>query len=578
MAFLREQGAAFSDIHPQLARYLQDRHVDPDIERLLEGFAFLTGKLREKIDDEFPEFTHSMISMLWPNYLRPIPSSTIVKFTPNDKAISARQVIPAGALLDSHAVQDTVCRFRTCRPVELFPIRITDVAVEHSRAATIIDLEFANDSDFSLQEIALDRIRFYLGGQPYSAQMLYLWLSHYLDSVEILDGETAYRLPPNCFASVGFEPGSGVLPYPKNAYEGYRILQEYMSTPEVFHFFDITGVCERAPKTMIGNFTLRLRFGRTLPADVMVGLNMFQLYCTPAINLFGQDADPVDLNGKRTEYPLLPSSRSQSDIEIFSVDRVQGWVESPSGRIRGTDRIYSPFESFQHEVERARHRTALYYRLKTRESLRNAGLDHFISFVRGDETLCTGLNESVSIRLTCSNRQVPAQLGKGDICIPTESSPNFADFTNISQPSTPLQPVLDGSLLWTLISNLSLNYLSLLSKEAISAIIKAYDFKALSDRQAERVTRKRLEGIVGMDSAPCERIIRGLPVRGLRTHLELDQGCFASEGDLYLFATTLSHFFALYTSINSFHELVVVNTHNKERYTWDIQVGQQPLI
>jgi type VI secretion system protein ImpG len=88
----------------------------------------------------------------------------------------------------------------------------------------------------------------------------------------------------------------------------------------------------------------------------------------------------------------------------------------------------------------------------------------------------------------------------------------------------------------------------------------------------------RLEGISSIQSVPTERIVRGLPVRGLKTELVLEQHCFGSEGDLYLFGTVLSHFFALFAGINSFHELVVINAHNKERYTWDIQSGQQPLI
>lgn len=154
----------------------------------------------------------------------------------------------------------------------------------------------------------------------------------------------------------------------------------------------------------------------------------------------------------------------------------------------------------------------------------------------------------------------------------------FATFKNITVPSQSLRPVLDGSLLWTLISNLSLNYLSLLSKDALSCVLRAYDFRALVDRQAERVARMRLDGIVKIESKPIDKILRGLPVRGLQSTLYVDQAGFGSEGDLFLFGTVLSHFFALYASINSFHELVVVNISNQEKYSWGTQSGMQPLI
>ncbi len=170
------------------------------------------------------------------------------------------------------------------------------------------------------------------------------------------------------------------------------------------------------------------------------------------------------------------------------------------------------------------------------------------------------------------------ELGLGDICVPTNSSPSFATFSNITEPTQPLRPTLDGSLLWTLISNLSLNYLSLLSKDALYTVLRAYDFRALVDRQAERVAKQRLDGIVKITSKPVERIIKGLPVRGLQSKLELNQAAFSSEGDLYLFGSVLSRFFSLYASINSFHELIVINSVNQEQYSWGTQVGLQPLI
>ena len=246
--------------------------------------------------------------------------------------------------------------------------------------------------------------------------------------------------------------------------------------------------------------------------------------------------------------------------------------------MRGQKRVYTAFESFQHEIERSRHRLALYYRARVKDSMRNNGFDHYISFVRGDETQGIGFSEAISLQLTCTNRQLPLELGLGDICVPTNSSPSFATFFNITEPTQPLRPTLDGSLLWTLISNLSLNYLSLLSKDALCSVLRAYDFRALVDRQAERVSKQRLDGIVKITSKPIDRIIKGLPVRGLQSELELNQEAFSSEGDLYLFGSVLSRFFSLYASINSFHELIVINSVNQEQYSWGTQVGLQPLI
>ncbi len=576
LAFLREQGVEFAKTHPQLARFLNSRNSDPDVERLLEGFAFLTGRLREKVEDEFPELTHSIINMLWPNYLRPVPSLSIVQFSPDEKAISHAQKIKKGVQLDTNPVAGTACHYRTCREVELYPLKRGAVTTHHTRDSSTIDVSLSASGEVVISDTGVKDLRFFIGGETYSAEMLYLWLGHYLKNIQIVSGDTVITLPRNAYSPAGFGERDALLPYPKNVYEGYRVLQEYLSFPASFLFFDICSFGQYIPGNAGGNLTLRFNFSKTLPPDVRVKEESFELYCTPAINLFSYDADPIDLNGKSTEYKITPSSRHAAHYEVFSVDRVQGWQENNVGRIRGQIRTYTPFESFHHEIERARDRKALYYRVRVRDSLQTEGFDHHIAFVRSDETEHIGFSEAISVAVTCTNRQLPLELGKGDICIPTDSSPAFASFTNITEPTAPIRPVLDGSLLWTLISNLSLNYLSLLSKEALTSVLRAYDFRALVDRQAERISRQRMEGIVDIKTQPTEKLLRGLPVRGLRSEITLSQSAFGSEGELYLFGTVLSRFFSLYASINTFHELIVINADNKERYSWGIQSGQQP--
>lgn len=81
--YLRQLSKLLATEKPHLARFLAEKDADPDIERLLEGVAFLTGNLRQKIEDEFPELTHGLIKMLWPNYLRPVPAMTLIEYTPD---------------------------------------------------------------------------------------------------------------------------------------------------------------------------------------------------------------------------------------------------------------------------------------------------------------------------------------------------------------------------------------------------------------------------------------------------------------------------------------------------------------
>ncbi|MCF7743588.1 type VI secretion system baseplate subunit TssF [Aeromonas veronii] len=578
LAFLRLQGREFADSYPELTRFLSEQNTDPDVERLLEGFAFLTGNLRAKIEDEFPELTHGLLNMLWPNYLRPVPSMTIMQFSVIPGAIAQPALVRQGCQLDSLPIDDVTCHFQTCHDAWVYPAEMRQITAQSGNDLSTISLDIALHAPLPLSELQLDKLRFFLGGDSYTAYELYFWLSNQLSHIELeIDGKR-FRQEAKALKSVGFERDDALLPYPNNVYSGYRILQEYFCFPESFLFFELSGGEWPKQPLPVSEFKIHFCFDRPLPAELKIRPDSFMLNCVPAINLFQHDSEPVNLNGRQAEYPLKASYRYADSFEIFSVDQVEGWVEGNMGRSRGTPRIYQPFESFQHQIERAKQRLALYYRVRVRESVSGDGFEHSLSFVRGDETTTVDLDESISVTLTCTNRSRAARLKVGSICVPTGSSPSFATFRNLIRPTRPLRPALDGSLHWTLISNLSLNYVSLLRRDALVQVLRTYDFPALHDKQAEQASRKRLAGIEEIETKPVDRLVRGMPVRGLKSVLSIRQSAFGSEGELYLFSTVLAHFFSLYASVNAFHLLEVVNLDNKERYQWPVQNGQHSLM
>lgn len=578
LAFLRLQGREFADAYPELTRFLSEQNTDPDVERLLEGFAFLTGNLRAKIEDEFPELTHGLLNMLWPNYLRPVPSMTIMQFSVIPGAIAQPALVRQGCQLDSLPLDEVTCHFQTCHNTWVYPADIRHIAAQSGNDLSTISLDIALHAPLLLSELQLDKLRFFLGGDSYTAYELYFWLSNQLSHIELeIDGKR-FRQEAKALKSVGFERDDALLPYPNNVYSGYRILQEYFCFPESFLFFELSGGEWPKQPLPVSEFKVHFCFDRPLPAELKIRPDSFMLNCVPAINLFQHDSEPVNLNGRQAEYPLKASYRHADSFEIFSVDQVEGWVEGNLGRSRGTPRIYQPFESFQHQIERAKQRLALYYRVRVKEAVSGDGFEHSLSFVRGDETTTVELDESISVTLTCTNRSRAARLKVGSVCVPTGSSPSFATFRNLIRPTRPLRPALDGSLHWTLISNLSLNYVSLLRRDALVQVLRTYDFPALHDKQAEQASRKRLAGIEEIETKPVDRLVRGMPVRGLKSVLSIRQSAFGSEGELYLFSTVLAHFFSLYASVNAFHLLEVVNLDNKERYQWPVQIGQHSLM
>jgi len=579
MDFLRRVGREFAQENPQLARFLGEEATDPDVERLLEGFAFLTAKMSLKIEDDLPELTHSLLQLLWPNYLRPLPSVTMMRFDPDASAITDRKVVPRGTPVLSRPVDGVHCQFRTCTDVAVYPLRIEEMSDAHSRETSIMRVDLAPTiPDLPLSGIDCDELEFHLSGDDTTAQTLYLWLARYLEEIRVEIDGARHRIRPDQLAFPGFDPADALLPYPQNVFDGYRILQEYFIFPRRFYFFRLTRLRSLWPDHKSGRIRLEFHFNRPMPVDIRLRNTDLALYCTPAVNLFEHGAEPIDLNGSAIDQRLQPAGHRPDAYEIFSIDEVSGWQREASGKRGRRLRTFYPFESLQHEIEHSQGRAALYYRARVEQSYGSEGIVHRVAFVRSDEADYIGDNETVSLSLTCSNRDLPLALGVGDICMETQGTPMFVRYRNITVPTPPYRPVLDGELQWTLISNLSLNYLSLASIEPLKAVLRAYDFAALHDIQHARATRKRLDSVRDATTTPVDRLIRGLPVRGMKSCLKMDQSGFLCEGDMYLFGTVLSHFFALYASINSFHMLEAENISNNERYTWPMQIGKQPLI
>ncbi|ATX91773.1 hypothetical protein AM348_09130 [Citrobacter freundii] len=153
--YLRQLGKLLAQEKPYLSRFLAEKEGDPDVERLMEAFAFLSGGLRQKLEDEFPEFTHSMINMLWPNYLRPVPSMTVIEYQPRkelrspvqvcrDELIKSRtgsgtQTFSQNVLADEdNNVTSPACHFTLTRDTWLQPLSVRDVREQcrHDAVAT----------------------------------------------------------------------------------------------------------------------------------------------------------------------------------------------------------------------------------------------------------------------------------------------------------------------------------------------------------------------------------------------------------------------------------------------------------
>ena len=572
LMYLKEAGEEFAKQNPKLSRFLSEGHEDPDVERLLEGFAFLSGRLREKIDDELPEMTQSLMTLLWPHYMRSVPSMCIFELTPQPGSLTEKTRVIRGREMASAPVEGTACLFRTCYDVDLYPIEITDIEQTNSRTNTQLDIHLSTLGNLDLSRINMDSLRFYLHGDPHITRTLYLWIFRYLERIE-LDVGSGYKktLSEKHITPVGFEDNEALLPYGTHCFAGYRLFQEYFSLPNKFMFFDVNGLEWIKGTPQRSRLKISLVFHRALPSEIILKKTHFKIHCTPGVNLFSMDADPIRVDHLRNEYKVRPQSPHQTHYEVYSIEQVERWSKTERKRKKIIE-----FETFEHQINQTDKQE--FYKSRVADRINGHGFEQYISFHSHKNTPLHLETENVLMKLECSNAGLAERLSVGEISFNTHKSPEYATFTNITKPTQSVSPQLNGELQWQLIANMSLNYLSLSNIEVLKVMLSTYDFHARVDRRANRASILRLQGIKSSSMAPIDRVFRGVCVRGTQFNLVVDSSFFVNEGDMFLMSSVLNEFIRLYSSVNSFTELEVFDEHTREVYHWPWLMGQQTVL
>ena len=590
LSILRQMGQEFAQSYPKVAGRLQleaNKCEDPHVERLIQAFAFLAARVHLKIDDEFPEITDALLGMLYPHYLAPIPSMSIVEFLldPEQGKLTSGYIMPAGTQLYSRPIDGTQCRFRTCYPTTLWPLTVASVKVQPADRAlpggkpgAVIKLELQSQGGLTFKDLQIEHLRFYLHGAPVAYSLYELLLNH-THEVRCLvaggkPGDKPVVLPAGSLRPVGFGMEEGLLPYPSQALLGYRLLQEYFSFPQKFLFVELSGL-QRVVKAGIGNkLDIEIVVDQPPRADYTPTTETFRLGCTPVVNLFAQTAEPIRLDQTQHEYRIIPEVRRPLANEIYSIDA----VSLVSGH-KETVKPVHPLYSLKHPRSEREQSAFWYHTRKPSERRGDAGTEVFISLVDLELDPSLPAGDTLIVSTTCTNRNLVSRLpmddARGDFEL--EKAAPVSRIRALVKPTHPLQPPLGGQTQWRLISHLSLNYLSLCAEgpQALQEILRLYDFSDSS------IVHQQIEGITAVSS----RRVTRRPVsmgwngfcRGMEITLEFDENKYVGSS-VYLFASVLEQFFGLYASLNSFTQLLA-RTQQRERplKQWPPRAGEQIL-
>ncbi len=590
LAALRAESLLFSEKHPELARTLglnAREASDPQVELLLQSFAFLGARLRHQIEQDKANLPNALLSFLYPHLEAPVPAMLIARldvkpdgtdFTKEQSLARGRTIIAAAA---NHLGQKTECRFVTAYDTPLLPLRIEDVsfaaAAEYpflgatSGAQSVLRVRLCADGIGTLQNKGKgpQRLRFFINDAHAGALALYELLALHLSAIAVTPCDTPPRLlGADALRWLGMEDDEAMLKANPHTHSGYRLLQEYFSFPEKFLFFEIDRLDTLDFSAVDQYIDLLLVLDTPYDATLAVSATSLHLNCVPLVNLFSQRIDPVSLNHNEYEYHLMGDLKNHRYCEIYAIEHLESLAAD------GKARLIAPYFAMDN-LERLEQQDYFYLaRREAAQALHVSGSEMFVSFLDRQFHLGQPGGEVVGGRALCTNRRLPERLMSGSPMHLEGAGPVTA-VRALTRPTPHHTAAQIGNHPWALVSQLALNHLSLDGGAVALAALK--DILRLHLGSNRDSGRKQIDAIRELRSRSVMRHVgrdgwRGF-VRGSELTVVMEPLDFGA-GSTVLFCSVLRQFLRMYASVN---HLVEVNLETRNikgsQKQWPAQSG-----
>ncbi len=561
---IRKLAREYAEHYPAIAPLLREQSTDPDIERILEGVAFLTSQVQMVIDEKLPGMVDDLTQLFFSQYSKPVPSTSVIQFIPKAN-LGEALVVPKGTELASIPINDVKCIFRTAIPIKVEPVIIKSINFQDSISG-ISQVEInCHLCGITLKNWQASSLRFFINQNWHDASNTFYLLQRYVRRITIeAPGEDKLVLSPDNLQPCAFDNEETLYPAPSNVHHPHRVLYEYLHQPYKFLFLRLIGL-EKWQRNTDG-FDFKINFELEEVPPWVGNLDNFQLilHAVPIINLFDHHAEPIVLDHKQPDYQIIPNNDFDENHIVYDVKKVTGYRQQERKRIE-----YDHLLNFNQELN-----LNYKYIYHHRPSITGPGRNTYISFFYDfNEEL--PVDETLSIELVCSNGALTRLLDKGDVILPTDSSPENLTYTNLIPPSSFLVPTYDRALIWNFQSLLALNLLQLLDKNHLKHIFNLYLYEKGENYQ---LNMSRIKGIENIIVNKARRLYYGEMIAGSHITLICDPDCFRCIGDMYLFGCMMDVFFGLNAPINTFTLLHLQNARTKEVWKWQPRLNNPSLI
>lgn len=594
LAALRKESLQFSENHPELGRTLginMREATDPQVELLLQSFAFLSGRLHHQIDQDKAALPNALLAFLYPHLEAPIPSMLIaqVDVKPDGGDFWKEQVLlrqrTVTASASNHLGQQAECRFLTCYDTPLLPLRIDDIRLEAAAefafldtledARSVLRVRLSADGVGALQAKGKgpERLRFFINDASPSAVALYELLALHLSSMTIIPAPVDTQqeipmLPPDSMRWLGMQDDEAVLKANTHTHPGYRLLQEYFSFPQKFQFFEISHL-DQLDFSLVDQY-FDVLFVLDVPVDATLQLSPASLClnCVPLVNLYKQRIEPITISHEDYEYHVMGDLKKHRYCEIYTIEELESISKD------GVVRQIAPYFAMD-KLQTVEQQDYFYLARRQAASANEiVGSEMFVSFLDKQFSLGQLTDEVVGGVALCTNRCLPERIMSGSV-MQLEGAGPVKGIHALTKPTPHHTELQIGQRPWALVSQLALNHLSLdggpIALSALRDILRLHVGSNVERgrKQIEAITELRSRTImrhVGLDG--WRGFVRG---SGLTVVMApLDSGA----GSAVLFASVLRQFLRMYASVNHLVEvdLETRNIKGKQKQ-WQAQHG-----
>ena len=599
LSYLRNQGLDFAKSYPKIASRLRlgpGNTEDPFVGRLLESFAFLTARVQHKLDSQLNVISHSILNLLYPNYLAPVPSFTTLQFKPNEHQDSDIYIEKYDKL-NSKTLDGKVCHFMTCYPVQLPPVKIKNTKYRRESLIKPMSEHKNSKSSFSfkikklenvqdIQNVNLKKLRFYINLPQQTAFKLHKIMLKNVTEMQVsspASGKKGRVLSSENIKAVGFSDVDNLLPNYQHTETAQSILTDFFVYPQKFLYLDIENIDGYICPESKNEVQVTIFFNQYIPElEPVINESSFLLGCTPIVNLFETFSSPIKVNHQKEDYHLVPDYAGEiNDVEIFQlVD-----MDVSSGESEITCR---PFFGYKYADDPAKSYINWYHYRKSCEELGVyyvPGAEVFINVGLRNIAIDVDSNQNLILnaKLLCSNRDMATQLpfgGENPIFrmqdADTETRLSIKCISGVTAPIyRDLNKITDSDL----IALLTLGQVSLDDSEKTKALIQNILSLYYYDNfhESEIINSSIL-------SVKTKRITKRHPeqlkfgfCQGILMTLEIDISFFP-DGNDYLFGSVLHHYLTKTCSVNTFVELSMQNKYKEELYRWEAKLGMKSSV